>query len=88
MVPPPPAVALPEIPTLAPSPMLAGEQFSALIHAGPGLPGLRDFADTWRSHAASIPRLELANENRIGFRCDRSYSWLADSDTRNSLEVL
>jgi hypothetical protein len=56
--PAPPDVMLPEIPALTPPPMLAGEQFSQLIHDdGAGSTGLLDFADAWRAHAASLDDL-------------------------------
>jgi hypothetical protein len=57
-VPPaPPDVTVAEIPALTPPPMLPGDQFSALIHGGPGSEGLLDFAEAWQAHAASLDDL-------------------------------
>ena len=50
-------VMLPEIPALTPPPALTGDQFSALIRRGAGSSGLLDFADAWRTHAASLDDL-------------------------------
>lgn len=53
-IPLPTLPALPSVPTVPAAPLLPGEQWSALIHGGPGSAGLRAFAEALRAHAGSL----------------------------------
>lgn len=89
-------VTLPEIPALTPPPALPGDQFSALIHAGPGSSVLLDFADAWRSHAVSLDDLAdqvlfrgaaidehwIDGHQRAGSNTVEHGHWLRDSADR------
>ncbi|MCP9276938.1 PPE domain-containing protein [Mycolicibacterium arenosum] len=46
--------ALPPLPTVPAPPLLPGEQWSALIHGGPGSAGLRAFAEALRAQAGGL----------------------------------
>jgi hypothetical protein len=47
----PPIASIPQLPAL---PSIAGEQFSAQLHSGPGSADLRDFSRAWHSYSQDI----------------------------------
>jgi hypothetical protein len=89
----PPDLMLPETATMTALPVLPGDQLAALIHDGPGSRDLRDFAEAWQAHAASLDDLAdqvlvrsaaidehwIDNNQRAGVNTREHGYWLRDS---------